>query len=286
MSVTNTDAVLWYNVGQFGQLGWGVPNWSDDVGSLNPTILKLVRTVGRNLFAIMQSEDADLTTPPSINTVRRVHKLYIRLGQILTARAVPHGETNMETAHVQPAGEVFRVYPVPFFQVRNGFMREWAQWIMILLAEAMQHTENRKAVEISTTFAGQIGQYMVRVYHLMAVDLFGKTRAEAGAPGFALTEEELSAYDPSKFFTSVELVDTVPHLGHVFTEDRLAVLADGIPVTSLPELKPWPTDLTSYYNTMRAFRDANADNASVDDPTASAHADAGGGPVIPAAPGP
>ena len=39
MPITNTDAVLHYDVGEFGKAGYAVPNWSDDVGSLNPQIL-------------------------------------------------------------------------------------------------------------------------------------------------------------------------------------------------------------------------------------------------------
>jgi hypothetical protein len=60
MPVINTDAVLWYNVGEFGQIGYGVPNPSDDPGSLNPRILGIVDMVGRNLFGIMHHEDVDL----------------------------------------------------------------------------------------------------------------------------------------------------------------------------------------------------------------------------------
>lgn len=286
MPVINTDAVLWYNVGQFGQLGYGVPNPSDDPGSLNPAILDLVHLTGRNLFHIMHHQDTDLRTPPSINTIRRVHKLYIRLGQILQSRAVPSGENDLETQHVQPAGEVFKVFPVPFFKVRNVFLKRWAEWIMIMLAEAMQHTENRKTMEISTNFAGQVGQYMTRVYTNLATELFGKTREEVRAPGFILSEAELISYNPSAFFTSTEMIDTVPHLGHVFTEDRLSVISDGIPVTSLPELQPWPTNLTSYYNANKSFRDANVDGVAISDPTTSGAPNAGGGPVIPPAPGP
>lgn len=280
MPVINTDAVLWYNVGQFGQLGYGVPNPSDDPGSLNPVIIDLVSVVGRNLFRIMHHEDCDLRTPPSINTVRRIHKLYIRLGQILESRAVPPGENNMETDHVQPAGEIFRVFPVPYFKVRNAFLKRWAELIMMMLSEAMQHTENRKSMEISTTFQSAIFQYMRRVYRSMAAELFGKKRAEVHAEGFILTELELLAYKPQEFFTSTELVDTVPHLGHVFTEDRLSVISEGIPISSLPDLKPWPTNLTGYYNANKAFRDANTDDANVDDPTDSASPSPGGGPVI------
>ena len=95
--------------------------------------------------------------PPSINTIRRIHKLYIRLGQILQARAVPPGEANMETPHVQPAGEVFKVFPIPYFKVRNAQLKEWSGLIMIMLSTAMQHAKNRKSMEISTTFAGTVG---------------------------------------------------------------------------------------------------------------------------------
>ena len=98
MPVTNTDAVLWYNVGEFGKAGYAVPNWSNDVGSLNPQILDWTYLVGRNLFHIMHHEDADLRIPPSINTAKRIHKLYIRAGNILAGRAVPPGENNMEVS--------------------------------------------------------------------------------------------------------------------------------------------------------------------------------------------
>jgi hypothetical protein len=286
MPVTNTDAVLWYNVGQFGELGYAVPNFSDDVGSLNPTITDLVNLVGRNLFSIMHHEDADLSIPPSINTVRRVHRLYTRFGQLVTARAVPTSEINFETQHVQPAGEVFQVYPIPFFLVRNKFMRRWAELVLMMLAETMQHTENRKTMEISTVFAGQVGKYMLRLYANLATELFGKTREEVQVPGFVLTEDELATYNPGAYFTSTEMIDTVPHLGHVFTEDRLEVLSAGVPVTSLPTLQPWPTNLTSHYNAHDQFRGANADGLAVNDPTATAAATPGGGPVIPPPPGP
>ena len=285
MPVINTDAVLWYNVGEFGDIGYGVPNPSDDPGSLNPAIIDFVNLAGRNLFHIMHHEDVDLRTPPSINTIRRIHKLYIRLGQILQSRAVPPNENNMETPHVQPAGEVFRVYPVPYFNVRNAFLKRWAELIMMMMSAAMQHTENRKSMEISTAFAGAVGQYMTRVYRNMAAELFGKTREEVHVAGFLLTEEDLLSYDPSQFFTSTEMVDTVPHLGNVFTEDRLSVISDGIPVTSLPELQPWPTNLTSYYSANKSFRTAGTDGNAA----AGSQAASGGGStgvVIPPPPQP
>jgi hypothetical protein len=282
MPITNTDAVLWYNVGEFGKAGYAVPNWSDDIGSLNPQILDWVYLVGRNLFHIMHHEDVDLRIPPSINTIKRIHKLYVRAGNILAGRAVPPGENNMEVSHARPAGEVFRVFPVPFFTVRNQFMRRWAEMILMSLAEAMQHTENRKSLEISTNFAGQVGQYIKRVYINMSIELFGKTRAIATADGFILTDADFAAYNPASFFTQTEMVDTVPRFDRVFTEDQLVVLAEGIAVTDLPDMKPWPTNLTTYYA-------ANRTDSAITSGVAS-----GGGtttdtttaPIIPAAPGP
>lgn len=249
--VTNTDAILWYSVGVFGDAGYAVPNWSNDVGSVNPTILDLVNLIGRNLFTIMHHEDVDMRTPPSINTLKRIHKLYVRCKQILAGRAVPYNVEQMETIHSRPAGEVFRVYPVPFFRVRSPFLRRWAEWMLMCLCECMQDTENRKELEITVGFAGRIGQYPSRVYRNMAIELFGKTAEQVRDPIFQLQDEDFQLYDPTLFFTSTELVDTVPRLDRVFTEDRLELLAEGLPVTELPKLSPWPFNLTDWYEATR-----------------------------------
>lgn len=280
MSVTNTDAVLWYDVGIFGELAYAVPNWSNDPGSLNPGILDYVDVTGRNLFNIMHHEDVDLNVPPSINTLRRIHRLYLRASQILSARAVPPGQSNMETKHVQPGGEFFRVYPIPYFRVRNNWLRRWAGLILMSLAEAMQHTENRKTIEFSTTFAGQVGQYLTRVYYQVATEMFNVPPEAAKAPGFTLTDEHLTGYNPAEYFTSTELVDTVPDLSHVFTEDSLEVLSRGIYTCDLPKLQPYPKNLTNYY---AELRDSLADPAEHD---AGGGGGGGAASIIPPPPAP
>lgn len=251
--ITNSDAVLWYNVGEFGKAGYAVPNWSNDIGTLNPTIAELVSLAGLNLFNITHHEDADLRTPPSINTCKRVHKLYLRLASILAGRAIPPGQDNLETDHVRPAGEIFLVYPCPYFNVRNRFIKQWSTWVLMMIAEMMQHTENRREIEISTGFAGDVGQYLKRVYTNMAIELFQKDKATAEAPGFALSDADFAAYNPAEFFTSTEMTDTVPRLDRVFTEDKLEILRQGIPVTQLPAtVVPWPVNLIDSY---KAFRE-------------------------------
>lgn len=281
---TETDAVLWYNVGEFGAAGYGVPNWSDDVGSLNPNIIDLVGLIGRNLFHIMHHEDVNLRTPPSINTLTRIHRLYVRCGQVLTGRAIPFNRPNLETPHSSPAGEIFRVYPVPYFKVANPYLKRWATWILMALADAMQHTENAKSVEISVSFASDVGKYLDRVYQNMAIEMFGKVVDDVIKPGFLLTDADLSTYDPSKFFTRTEMVDVVPRLDRIFTEDKIGHLSEGIPVTQLPPLAPWPENLTSYYRSVRTNQSILPDGTDSAAVAPSGGAVNNGQPVIPQIP--
>lgn len=240
VNVSRSDSILWYNVGAFGAAGYAVPNFGDDVSSLNSTILELTNLIGRNLFSMMHCEDVDLRTPPSINTLLRVHKLYVRAGQILQGRALPANVPMFEPLHTTPSEEVFRVFPVPYFKVRNSFMRSWCQDGLRLLSDCFQHTENRRQFDITELFSARVGQYLTRIYGRMAVDMFGKKAEDVRTPGFLLTDADFQAYNPAQFFTGTEMVDTVPSFSGVFTEDALKTLSEGIPVTQLPALGLWP----------------------------------------------
>ncbi len=242
MSTFQTDQALWYNNGVWGELGYAVPNFGNDPGTLNAGICRLTESIGRNLSALMHHPDVDLRVPPSINTLTRVHRLVMRGRTILGSRAVASGTHNMESVHSAPASEIFRIYPVPYFRVRNPWLKEWCGLTLNALAEAMQHTENRKPFEISEGFAGTIGQYFHRTYRLMAVELFGAKVDKAKALDFQLSDDDLAGYDPSKYFNSTEMIDTVPPLNKVPTEDDLRLLTDGIPATLLVNLTKYPSN--------------------------------------------
>lgn len=244
MSVFRTDQALWYNNGVWGELGFAVPNFGDDQSTLNTSIHYLTSVMGRNLQAVMLHADADLRTPPSINTLTRVHKLIVRARSILAGRQVASGTPDMEATHSSPAETEFIIFPTPYFKVRNQWMKEWCGLILNALSEAYQHTENRKAYEISETFSGLIGQYLHRVYKLMATELFGVPVTDASKLDFTLTDEQLRAYNPSQFFTSTELIDTVPVIANVPTEDDLKVLTNGIPASKLVNLQKYSSGVT------------------------------------------
>lgn len=234
------DAFLWYNVGQWADYGLAVPNWSDDNKSQNQAIRDYVSIVGRNMQRIMFDVDSRLSTPPSINTITRVHRLCVRARQLLATAAVAPATPFMETAHALPAPEEFLVYPVPYFKVRNAWLKRWCGFGLLSLTEAMQHQENARPIDISMQFAGLVGQYIQRIYRDMCTTLLMIPLADASKPDFTLTDAQLSAYDPSKWFTSTELIDTVPDIINWPTEDRLRVLTDGIPIGYLPQLGPYP----------------------------------------------
>lgn len=257
-----TDEILWYNVGNWGSLGYGAPNFGQNAMTLNSAISQLVQVVGRNLSAVMHSDDVDLRTPPSINTLMKVNKLVNRARTILAGRAVPPSKPRFEAQHVTPAPIAFLVYPVPYFQVRNGWLKEWCGYALQAISEMMQHTENRLEYEISTAFAGTIGQYLQRIYVLMATELFGIDRATAEAPTFVLTDAMLASYDPSKFFTATELIDTPPLPSTIPTENDLSVLTDGIPATVITGLARWPINSPNPTATAGAVPTAGGTTAS------------------------
>ncbi len=242
---TSNDAFLWYNVGDWNRFGLAVPNWGSRKNSQNDTIRYLTDVIARNLAGIMWHPDAKLRTPPSINTLVRIHTLCTRARSIMSGRAVAPGTLNMEPVHALPAAEEFLVFPVPYFTVRNQWLKQYCGLTLLALTEAMQHTENSKPLEISTVFAGQIGQYIQRIYRLMSVELFKIPLEEASKADFTLSPEQLGSYDPTKWFTSTEMIDQSASPEDQPTEDDLVVLTNGIAISQLPLLSRWPSSPAS-----------------------------------------
>lgn len=241
-----TDEILWYNPpgASWGELGYAAPNVGDDTHTLNNSIAYLVGVMGRNLSAVMHHVDTDMRRPPSINTLIRVHKLITRARSIISSRAVPHNKLRMEPLHATPAPEAFLIFPVPYFKVRSPYLKEWCGLILNAISEACQHTENKIEYEFSTEFAGLIGQYLRRVYVRMATELLGVPLIEAEADNYTISDAVFGSYDPTKYFTTTELIDTVGILSELRTEDDLEVLTNGIPAHQLVGLGTWPLTLS------------------------------------------
>ncbi len=238
-----TDEIYWYNPPgpPWGRLGFAAPNFGDNPIFLNEDVGYLVQVVGRNLQAVMLDSDSDMSRPPTINTLTRVHKLIVRARSILSTRTVPEGKARFESTHATPAPQPFMIYPCPYWKVSNAWMRSYCSLALDALSEAMQHTDVRKQHEITPDFAGTVGQYLQRIYKRMATELFGVPLTDAEKPDFTLTDVQLAAYDPSKWFTRTEMIDITPVIPEDLpTEDDLATLTRGIPATQLVGLQRWP----------------------------------------------
>lgn len=237
------DNFFWYNVPGWEDQGLAVPNWGNMERTQNSEIRYLTEVVGRNLQAIMFHPDTRLTSPPTLNTLTRIHKLCTRFRDIVSARMVREGVGELyqpESQHAMPAAEEFVVFPVPFFTVRNRWLKEYCQLILLFLTESMQDQENARPLQISEAFAKRVSPYIQRVYKLMATELLRVPEADAEKPDFTISAAQLAAYAPSQYFTATELIDVAAKPEEVSTELDRTVLQAGIPISRLPKLPYWP----------------------------------------------
>lgn len=238
--VRTTDSILHYNVNDFGRAGFAVPNPGNDKVTLNETIGDLVSMIGKQILSINTRADRDLPTPPTINSIRDLHKLYLRARQIVSTRTVEVHEDSYEADHVSPEAQPFLVFPTPYRYVRNRWLKRYTQLMLGLCSDLMQHSENRREFDISPNVAGVVRRAMDRMYYDIATDLFQKTKEEAKKPEFLLTDADFSSWNWTTWYVDTERIETVVHSEWVFTEDDLHVLAQGIPATHLPKLDPFP----------------------------------------------
>lgn len=237
-----SDASLWYNVGDWGDYGLAVPNVGNDIDTDNSAIKRLFEGFGRQLFDVMWHPDAMSSAPPTVNTIQRICRLCTRARDILAARAVPPGTFRLEPVHATPAPEELRVYPTPYFNVRNRWMQEYAGLALLCMTEMSQHQESSTPLDISTDFGEIVGGYIHRIYRLVGIELLQLPAANFDQLNFTITDEMLRAYNPGAYYTTVEMTDTVPSTNRKRpTEDDLRPLAEGIPWSCLPKLGRYPS---------------------------------------------
>lgn len=251
-----SDSILWYNVGIYRDCGYAVPNPSNDIGSLNPNMLDFTTGIGRGLFYIMHREDADLSTPPTVDTLYDIHQLVMYMRRLLQSRIQPDNERAFNPQHIAPAGEVFRVWPVPYFNVRNLTLKRWCRYALYLLGELFQNSQNRRLLNTYAQVGQRISGYLQKIYVEMSCEFFGFPIDQAKTETFALTDKDFASYAPQELRPDWEQNDPVPALDNVFSEDRMSRLVAGIPLQELPPLEPYPTNILGLYEQMRAAQAA------------------------------
>lgn len=239
-----SDRVLMYDVYPWNQLGFGVPNFGDNIGTKSQPIWGLVDEVGQVQLFIMSHIDAQRKQPPSRNTVERIGKVINRVNTILAGRAKDTNEVRLEEGHATAAPEIWNIHPCPFFDgpiVRNRWLKEYNRLTMIALTNAMQHSDNNLALTVTSAFARQVWPYFREIKILMGSELLLIPKVDLIKDEFLFTTAHYDAYKPENVVVNIEALDSPGQIFSALTEDDLRPLLDGIPANLIaPNLKQYP----------------------------------------------
>ena len=240
-----TDSIQLYDVEPWNSLGFGVPTFgADNVATLNRPLHSLTDEIGKLQLYIMTHIDAGRHQPPSKNTVMRLGKLVNRMGSVFSGRKKEYNEARLEEGHASPAHLIWNIHPVPYFTshiLKNKWLKEYNDLLMILLTNAYQHTDNALALTITSDLAKDLYQYVREIKLRLGTELLNINLDLLKQDAFQFSDADYDAYAPEVFTTRIESLDRAPSILHLPTEDDLYPLLVGIPATLiLPNLKPYP----------------------------------------------
>lgn len=240
-----TDQVLLYDCDPWNKLGFGVPAFgSENVGTLNRSIHGLADEIGRNQLFVMTHVDAMRLQPPSRNTVERIGKMINRVQSILVSRQKDYPEIRLEEGHARPAPLIWTIHPVPYFRVtlvRNKWLAEYNDLVMIALTNIYQHSDNNLALTITSTMAKDVWQYFREIKIRLGSELLALKVEDLKKDEFQFGEAHYANYHPDNVVVNIEALDKPGPIFNLPTEKDLYELLQGIPATIvLPFLKQYP----------------------------------------------
>jgi len=240
-----SDSVQLYGVQPWEDLGFGVPTFGrDNVATLNRPLHGLTDEIGKLQLYIMTHIDASRHQPPSKNTITRLGKLINRCQSVLAGRKKEYSELRLEEGHASPAPLIWQIHPVPYFSshiVKNKWLREYNDLLMIFLTNAMQHTDNALALTITSDLASDLWSFVNEIKLRLGTELLNIDLAKLKESTFQFTQAHYDDYAPEIFNTRIESLDRAASVLHLPTEDDLYPLLVGVPATViLPSLKPYP----------------------------------------------
>lgn len=240
-----TDSVQIYDVDPWNGLGFGVPTFGgDNVATLNRPLHSLTDEIGKLQLFLMTHIDASRHQPPSKNTIQRLGKLVNRCQAVLAGRKKEYNESRLEEGHASPSHLIWNIHPVPYFTshiLKNKWLKEYNDLLMILLTNAYQHSDNALALTITSDLAKDLYQYVREIKLRLGTELLNIDIEDLKKDSFQFGDSHYDKYAPEIFTTRIESLDRATSVLHLPTEDDLYPLLVGIPATIiLPNLKPFP----------------------------------------------
>jgi hypothetical protein len=241
-----SDRPLLYNVAPWAQLGFAVPNFGNNYGTLSKPIWNLADFVSKAQLFIMTHIDAQRTQPPSRNTVERLCKMLNRVHAVLQARMKTYSDVRLEEGHATADMQPWLVHPVPFFPgplVRNHWLSEYNSLVMIAMTNIYQHSDNNLALTVTQQFASDIWKYFREIRNLVGIELLGIDPETVDADNFTFKDEHYLAYSPDAVIINFEPLDSAGPIMSRATEDDLRPLFRGWPANEIVTLlADYPVD--------------------------------------------
>lgn len=287
----NTNEILWYDNGIWGDAGYAIPNPMGKTKTNNLVIFNFASTVGKAMFSLMHKRDTVAFTRPPQNK-QWLFDLYqmciLGRKRLADNTKMPNDGTGLDVQRAQPPARMFLTWPVPFFgadRIRNEDARYYCETGLLMLSEAMQHEDNEIVGYITQDFGATIGQYLREILAQMAMKFFGFSRADAYKADFVIPPEKFAAYDPSGLMLSTEQTDERPPDQAWPTTNDLSLIS-GLPINdALLLAKRWPTSASLFSGDPAVWpgggsggTDANTNAAGGKDVTGSFISPAGAAP--------
>lgn len=273
----DTDEILWYKNGIWGDAGYAIPNPMAKTITSNSDIYELHSLCGKTMFQLLHDRNnVAFTTPPSKQWLFNLHQMLVVARKRLSdLTRLPNDSNGLDVQHAQPDRKMFLLYPVPYFgeRIRNADIAKYAQIALMMLSEIMQHTDNDRVGYITQAFSGEIGKYLQEILAQMGMKFFGYARADAYKLDFQVKDTDFANYDPSKLMISTELTDERPPDQWWPTTNDLSLIS-GLPAApALTFAARWPIGPSLYSGDAGAF--PGVGSSGVDANTASGTTAAG-----------
>lgn len=245
-AIFGSDRPLLYNVTPWAQLGFAVPNFGDNIGTMSTPIWNLAKEIARIQLFVMTHVDAQRSQFPSRNTVERICKLCNRVQTVLGSRMRLPSDVRLESNHASVNPRPWSIHPVPYFVsdiIKNHWMAEYNELCMIALTNIYQHSDNNLPLTITQQFATDIYAYFREIRRLIGTELLMLDVEQVMGDSFVFTDEHYAAYDPSRYVINTEAIQTPGAIFSRPTEDDLRPLHQGIPANLIvTSLSQYPID--------------------------------------------
>ncbi len=230
----------------WSQMGCAVPQPGQQIQTNNGVIFDFNSHCGNALFDVLWKWSADrlMTRWPSRDCLWEMHQLLILGRNRLVAKTTPDGASPLVPTKATPAPKMFLAFPVPLYGPLgcvNQYLREFAELVMLMQSEAMQHSDNARSFYVTKNFFDVVYPYVKYLLVDMATKFFGVDVAAASDDKYVIPDAAWLAFDSSKGSVNFEATSPTPPLNYVGPTSMDLQNIKGLTYESvIPFLQPWP----------------------------------------------